>query len=382
MPSFAIVQKVGTDNNPITGMAKIKISCPQCHQELQCDEKRGGKKVKCPHCKHLILVPAIFSKRVASRHWPRVIWRGAKGKFLTVAVILILLVMPVLVWLWLVPPTHIHWSDRRPIGVLFLASNYHSSATNPRGWFNDPSLDVTGADGPQRFRQALMDYTDRSLAILKRTGAQGVIVWDLEGEQFPHKTSFIGDPRVLGRLAPEMAAVADEFFGRLRGAGLKVGLTVRPQALVFDEQGQPHQSAVFDTQKLLLEKIDYARSRWSATLFYVDSTGGVRRPDEVWQLRRLAAQRPDILLIPEHHYLPYWSFSAPYVALRQGDSGVAAKWARKLFPESFQALDIGDAANDWAKIAVARSRGDILLFRAWCWSPECELLEGFAHDQR
>jgi hypothetical protein len=28
-----------------------------------------------------------------------------------------------------------------------------------------------------------------------------------------------------------MAPVADEFFGRLRGAGLRVGLTVRPQEL-------------------------------------------------------------------------------------------------------------------------------------------------------
>jgi hypothetical protein len=153
-------------------------------------------------------------------------------------------------------------------------------------------------------------------------------------------------------------------------------------ALVFDDKGPPRQSATFDTKRVLLEKIDYARSRWGATLFYVDSNGGVRRPDEVWQLRRLAAQRPDILLIPEHHYLPYWSFSAPYVALRQGESDRTTQWARKLFPGSFQALDVSDAANDWAGIAAARSRGDILMFRAWNWSPECELLEGFAHDRQ
>jgi hypothetical protein len=190
---------------------------------------------------------------------------------------------------------------------LFLASNYHSSATNPRGWFNDPSLDVTGADGPQRFRKALLDYTDRSIAILKRTGAQGAIVWDLEGEQFPHKTTYIGDPRLLGRLAPEMVPVVDDFFERLRNAGLRVGLTVRPQQLVFDN-GQPRQTQVFDIKHILLEKIDYARARWGVSMFYVDSNGGIRRPDEVWQLRRLAEQRPDILLIPEHHYLPYSTF--------------------------------------------------------------------------
>ncbi len=257
-----------------------------------------------------------------------------------------------------------------------LASNYHSSKTNPRGWFNDPSLDVTGPDGPQRFRKALLDYTDRSIAILKRTGAQGVVVWDLEGEESPHKITYVGDPRLLGRLAPEMAPVADEFFGRLRGAGLRVGLTVRPQQLVF-VNGQPRQTQVLDIKRILLEKIDYARTRWDATIFYVDSNGGIRRPDEAWQLRRLAEQRPGILLIPEHHYLPYSAFSAPYAALHKGDPPVTGGLARKLFPESFQVLYISDDSGDRDKIDAARRQGDVLLFRAWFWSPECQLLEGF-----
>jgi hypothetical protein len=305
--------------------------------------------------------------------------RRAKRKFLLVASVLVLVATTALMGVWIVQPMSLHWPDRRPIGVLFLASNYHSSATNPRGWFNDPSLDVTGADGQQRFRKALLDYTDRSIAVLKRTGAQGAIVWDLEGEEFPHKTTYIGDPRLLSHLAPEMVPVVDEFFARLRNAGLRVGLTVRPQQLVFDH-GQPRQTQVFDIKRILLQKIDYARTRWGATLFYVDSNGGIRRPDEVWQLRRLANQRPDILLIPEHHYLPYSAFSAPYVSLRKGDSAATARWSRKLFPGSFQALDISDASSDLDKVTAAWYRGDVLLFRAWFWSPECQLLEGFAHE--
>jgi len=113
----------------------------------------------------------------------------------------------------------------------------------------------------------------------------------------------------------------------------------------------------------------------------VDSNGGIRRPDEAWQLRSLAEQRPDILLIPEHHYLPYWSFSAPYDALRKGNSSMTAKWAHKIFPKSFQALDISDAAADLDQIESARREGDILLFRAWFWNPECDLLESFAHAE-
>jgi hypothetical protein len=355
-------------------MAKIQITCPRCDQFLHCKEGCSGKKIKCPHCKHLILVPQINLTRPAFINR-----RRSKNKFLLVACTLILVAATVMVVLWIAQPVSIQWPDRRPIGVLILASNYHSSATNPRGWFNDPSLDVTGADGQQRFRKALLDYTDRSIAILKRTGAQGAIVWDLEGEEFPHKTTYIGDPRLLGRLAPEMEPVVDEFFRRLRSAGLRVGLTVRPQQLVFDN-GQPRQTQVFDIKRILLNKIDYARARWGATMFYVDSNGGIRRPDEMWQLRRLAEQRPDILLIPEHHYLPYSAFSAPYVALRNSDSAETAGLARKLFSGSFRVLDISDASSD--KVAVARQQGDVLLFRAWYWNTDCQLLEAFAHDQQ
>ena len=306
--------------------------------------------------------------------------RGVKKKFLLAAFVAVLVVATVVARVWIFPPMSIHWPNRRPIGVLFLASNYHSSSTNPRGWFNDPGLDVTGPDGAQRFRKALLDYADRSIAILKRTGAQGVIVWDLEGEQYPHKTTYIGDPRLLDSLAPEMAPVADEFFERLRNAGLRVGLTVRPQQLNFDNYGHPRQTEVFDTKRILLEKIDYARARWGATIFYVDSNGGIRRPDEAWQLRRLAEQRPDILLIPEHHYLPYSAFSAPYVSLRKGDPAEAAGLARKLFPGSFRVLDIGDASSD--TIAVAWQQGDILLFRAWYWNSDCQQLENFTRARQ
>lgn len=289
--------------------------------------------------------------------------------------------MVVVTGVWVLRPANFHWADRRPIGVLFLASNYHSSATNPRGWFNDPKLDVTGAGGPERFHQALNEYTDRSIEILKRTKAQGVIVWDLEGEQYPHKTTFIGDPRLVDRLAPEMGAVADEFFARLRNAGLRVGVTIRPQQLVFDGPGGARQTQVFNIRNILREKIDYAWKRWGTTLFYVDSTGGIRRPDEVVQLRLLAEERSDVLLIPEHHYLPYWAFSAPYVALRKGESSSTANWARKLFPESFQVLDINDADREGAKVAAAWRKGDVLLFRAWFWGPECSQVESFMHGQ-
>ena len=359
----------------IRRMAKIKIFCPACQRELQCDGRQRGHRVKCPHCKTRVRVPQIFPLRPARRSW-------RNKKYFSLAAGIFLLTAGAVAWLLFFQPVRLRWTDRRPIGVLFLASNYHSSATNPRGWFNEPGLDFTGAGGAERFRAALREYTDRSLAILKRTGAQGVIVWDLEGEQFPHKISFIGDPRTLDRLAPEMAAAADEFFARLHDAGLRIGVTIRPQQLTIDEFGLPHQNFSLDLKKTLLEKIDYARKRWGATLFYVDSNSGLWRPDELWQLRRVAAARPDVLLIPEHHGVPYAAFSAPYVSLRKDAAAATGKWARKFFSDSFQALDISDCAADWAEITAAQSNGDLLLFRAWVWSPECDLLETFAGGKK
>jgi hypothetical protein len=359
-------------------MAKLKISCPGCRRTLLCDEKYRDRDVRCPHCKLLFPVPNTPLPRVAHHRRHRHRHRGRK-KIIIAAALGIILLLLAAIGLLFTRPTDFRWTDHRPIGVLFLASNGHISATNPRGWFNDDHLDVTGTNGPERFHQALTDFTTRSIDILKRAGAQGVIVWDLEGQEYPHKTSYIGDPRLLGQLAPEMAPVADEFFSRLRGAGFKVGLTIRPQQLVFADNGIPRQIQVTDIKQTLLDKIDYARAHWGATMFYVDSNGGIRRPDEVWQLRSLMQDRPDILLIPEHSYLPYQAFSAPYVDLKKQPDATAG-WARKLFPGSFQAVDISDASP--ASITSAWLRGDVLLFRAWYWTSECQLLENLAQQRK
>ncbi len=346
-------------HGPHIVMAKFKITCPGCGQPFECSTRYQGEQISCPACKHLVPVPRSKRKKLLL--------------YLLVPVVLFILFA-----VWIIWPMHPNWQDRRPVGVLFLASTHHSSPTNPRGWFNDERLNFTRTNGVELFRKALLDYTDTSITNLKRLDAQGVIVWDLEGEEFPHKTSFIGDPRMLDQVAPEMVPVANEFFKRFRDAGLKVGITIRPQQLVF-ERGLPHQEPVLDFKQVLLEKIDYARTNWGVTMFYVDSNDGVWRPDEVVQLRLLAAQRPDILLIPEHHYLPYWAFTAPYVSLHKGNPDVTTSLARKFFPGSFQVLDIADGSSD--DLAATWHKGDIILFRAWYWNDDCRLLENFEHKQ-
>jgi hypothetical protein len=279
--------------------------------------------------------------------------------------------------LFFATPPRLNWTDRRPIGALFIASNFHVSSVNPRGWFNSPGLNVLGSDGAVRFRKALLQYADSSIGILRRTGSQGMIVWDLEGEQFPHKTTYIGDPRLLARLAPEAEPVVDEFFDKFRRAGFAVGLTIRPQQLSFAEGNAPQQEQVGDYERLLIDKIDYARRRWGATLFYIDSNGGPRWPVEMFHLRRIAQQRPQILLIPEHSDPFYYGFSAPYGSMQRGDSPTsrAIRW---LYPHAFQVLSISDSNRSDAELTAAYRSGDVLLFQAWFGNPASRLLEELA----
>ena len=356
-------------------MPKLKITCPQCNRVLEYPDTYTRRKIKCRHCKNLIPIPMDAYMR--SREIRR---RRKLQKWLAVAAVFIGIVIA---FAWLFHPV-LHWPDHRPIGVVMLASTAYSTPANPRGWFNEPRTVFTGTNGAARFRSELLAYADRTIAILKRTGAQGVIIWDLEGQEYPHKISYIGDPRQVTALAPEMDAVADDFFARFRAAGLRVGVTIRPQQFGFNANHLPQQSEVLNTKALLQAKIDYACTRWGATLFYVDSNGGVRWPDEVWQIRRLAAARPDILLLPEHCLLPFSGFSAPYVSLRNTrKTGTVepSTLAQKLFPDSLQALDISDATDEnLDTVSAAHLRGDILLFRAWFWSPECQMLEDFTKE--
>jgi hypothetical protein len=271
----------------------------------------------------------------------------------------------------------LHWADRRPIGALFLASHFHASRSNPRGWFNDPSLDVGGNEGTERFRKAMLACADRSITILKRTGSQGMIVWDLEGEEFPHKITYIGDPRLLPRLAPEAEPIVDEFFGRFRKAGLAVGVAIRPQQMSFDPEGSPRQENGGDYERRLIDKIDYAQRRWGATLFYIDSNGGPLWPAEVFHLRRIARQRPKFLLIPEHVDILYYGFSAPYGTMQHGDkpTGRAIHW---FYPDGFQVLAIAESKASDTELATAYRAGDILLFPAWFDNPASRFIENIA----
>ena len=143
------------------------------------------------------------------------------------------------------------WTDRRPIGAYFGCRDGATSAKNPNGWFKDPQgVDTTTPQGRQAFAKRLLAEIDASIDVLKQAGAQGVIWWDLEGHRYPQPLTWIGDPRVLDPrhphykvFAPELDTpveyngqtmpVVDACFRKWKDAGLKTGLTIRPQVLTY-----------------------------------------------------------------------------------------------------------------------------------------------------
>jgi hypothetical protein len=263
----------------------------------------------------------------------------------------------------------LHWPDRRPIGSLILATAATKWSGNPRGWLLDPTINIHTTEGLAAFHKRILAWADHSIAILKRMNAQGMITWDIEGEEFPHPITYIGDPIASAKLAPEMNAIVDDYFKRFITAGLRVGVTIRPQYL-DQTGGLPRQTQSSDPAAELIRKISYARKRWGATLFYIDSNGDAVLPLSFDVIKKVARAFPDVLLIPEHKNLAYYSFTAPYSESRHGTYSTPTL-ARSIYPNSFSVINTADSAVDQHRsdLLDAVNRGDILMFRAWFDDP-------------
>jgi hypothetical protein len=240
---------------------------------------------------------------------------------------------------------------------------------NPRGWLLDPGIDALTGAGVRNLRRRILDWADNSIAIMRRMDAQGMVTWDIEGEQYPQPTTYIGDPRLFSKLAPEMSDIADAYFEKFRKAGFRVGVCIRPQQLVI-EGNEVHQAAAADPAELMIAKINYAKQRWGATLFYVDSNGEPSNPMPPEIFARVVAVEPDVLLIPEHETLGYYGSTAPYNELRGGWSS-SPSLVREVYPEAFSVINIADGNMDadQAQLTQAVAHGDILLFRGWYPDP-------------
>ncbi len=293
-------------------------------------------------------------------------------------------------------PSTLDWTDRRAIGTVYLASSpqggdpSHSGGfpTNPRRYFNSSAVDVTTAAGLAAFQQQVLKQAASVVANAEHLNAQGVITWDIEGEQYPQATSYVCEPDEIAQVAPEMEKTVsipgspyngkkldDAYFSILKSAGLRVGVCVRPQHFTLNADGTASQ-AYLAPQAILAEltrKARYAHDRWGATLFYVDSTVdniGSVLPAAIFA--QLHTALPDSLFIPEETDPLHYAYTAPFKSFI--DLGAVGTEAGVLsyYPHAFSAVLVNDA--DPGKLAAAQTQlvkqvgqGDILMAHVDYW---------------
>lgn len=291
-------------------------------------------------------------------------------------------------------PMVLSWPDRRPMAVAFLCNSVCGVKSNPRGWFQGAKdVDVTTEDGVKAFGERLMKYADNSIQIMRTMDAQGIIIWDIEGQEMPHPTSYIGDPRALAKLAPEMERFADAFMKKFSDAGFKTGLTIRTSDWTA---AGPYGGGGSDTATILSDKIDYAKKRWGTTIYYFDSDFGGRTPYPTdlripWVLpacperiepsirkelgrgvvpastmEKLAKLHPDCVIAPEFASRGLYRFCAPYSSPNLGDGGTDPV-IRNTWPQAFRLVmtDQSQLLKNWQHFADSVEGGDVLLYRSW-----------------
>jgi hypothetical protein len=283
--------------------------------------------------------------------------------------------------------------------MLANSADQHHSATNPRGWLNDAKIDVMTPKGQAAFRKKIVRWAQRSISQCTLRGAQGVILWDIEGEEF-RPIVYVGDPRALPQLAPEFDAIAEEVFKMFSGAHLKTGICIRPSRITRSNNRSRwrHDHMGFDPTEEMSEKIRYAKNRWGCSLFYIDSNltwaydgkevesrGG--EPDQ-WvvrahTMRRLAQLHPDVLIIPEYQYTGYYSHVSGYKELRGGFASTPER-VLLAYPDAFSVINVADGpiAKRRAELVAAVRRGDILMFRGWFDSPENATVQAIYEDAK
>ncbi len=295
-------------------------------------------------------------------------------------------------------PSQMTWTDKRILGTAYLASSPAGGGditqsggfpTNPRRYFNDASVDITTAAGLQAFQNRMLAQAAANTANAQNLNAQGVITWDLEGEQYPQTTSYVCSPDQIATVAPEMESTItdssspyygqkldDAYFKTMANAGLRVGLCLRPQRFILASNGTASQNYLSGNAAIvanLENKARYANARWGATVFYVDSTvdmnGGTLDPAIFGQL---ITDLPNVLFIPEESTPRYYAYSAPFYSFLFHTSLGTPSTVYNYYPKAFGANLVNDVAASTLvqytpQLTQSVADGDILMGHADYW---------------
>ncbi len=337
----------------------------------------------------------------------------------------------------------LNWPDRRPIGAAFLMNEvgkkptaFGQEGTNPRRWFS-PQMDTVEMDSPHgraMLRQALQNLAYNTVRSLKRMNGQGIILWNAEGGF--HETGWVGDPRMLPILSPELDDAIDDYFRIIRQAGFKTGLTIRhgqlrwnqdranwsqgvgnhnpsanPALDEFDKylEANPHRPwwEIYPIAQRMSAKIAYAKKRWGCEIFYIDTNmvlagwagqkGMKARLIETHIWRQVREDHPDVLIIPEisgrpgHPYVAYVAHMAPYGQLGYGRvrEKMGPDYTHDILPDYFgmHYISDGEMWNSRTHRVREVARGLIFIAQGWSWSTTSEATIEFynqarAHQQR
>ncbi len=295
-------------------------------------------------------------------------------------------------------PSQLTWADRRIIGTAYLASSPAGGGditqpggfpTNPRRYFNDASVDITNPGGLQSFQNRMLAQAANQVTNARNMNAQGVVTWDIEGEQYPQDTSYVCSPDQIAVVAPEMESTVsdpsspfygqkldDAYFKTMTDAGLRVGVCLRPQVFTLAANGHASQQFLSTNAAIIANlenKARIANSRWGVTLFYVDSVvdanGGTLDP-AIFQ--QIDADLPNFLFIPEESTTRYYAYTAPFYSfIFHTTTGTAAP-VYSVYPHAFGANLVNDVnpstlAQYTPQLTAAVEHGDILMGHADYW---------------
>lgn len=285
-------------------------------------------------------------------------------------------------------PRVVNWPDHRPILRLFFGGGLpkDQSIANIR----HPEQATRPAPDP-KFQQQLLKRMASLIAAAKVVDAQGVIMWDLEGDTFPHATTYIGDPRLVPLLNPQMDLVIDQGMKMLRDAGLRVGVTLRPSQIKYWPSTKTLHQAAAKPFATLDAKVAYAVKRWGCTIFYVD-TNYVWRPYppngkwkaaqigvDVWL--KLHQKYPHCLFIPEIATVADYQATLPYGEADMGSWAVPAM-AKHIWPDARRLIVIEDADPfvHYERFVQSVRAGNMLM--TYAYSPQLYYVQAMAHIEK